>query len=360
MKQNMDNIKLLINNNNKENIINIIHYIENKIINEIIPNNNNIIYEQCNNLIVKFKEEFKNINKNEILDIKYNDLFKNIETLIINNNTEISNIKNTNHIELNNLNNNITNSELRIQNIISEKNNDIKTSLINYISKSEERLQNNNNSLIKHITNNDEQIKNNIIEMKTNTEYQNKTLQKIDIHLDIYNNNSSKKGSMSENKIEDILHEMYKTAEIIKTTNKSNSGDFILIRNNISILFEIKNYKNNVTTEEINKFLKDINNKNMCGIMISINSGICNKNNFQIDINNNNICLYIHDMKYDPCKIKTAVDIIDNLYLRLNYNNLNNDIKISMDMLINLIKDSTKKQLQLIDDMIFDNRYIDL
>jgi hypothetical protein len=392
----IENIKLLINNNDNNNIIKIIKKIEDeniKLIEEIIPKNDIKYYEHYNNLMIIFKEEIKNLNNFDNIELKYNDLLKNIEVSLINNinNSELINkINDINQIkqhEMLNLNNNITNSELRIQNFISNKNNDIKdivSSLINYITKSEEHITNNiknldnskNDSLIKYITSTDEQIKNNIIEIKTNNEIQHKTnleiVQKLNEHLDKYNN-SSKKGNISENYIENLLNNIYKTADIKRTTDKSKSGDFIMNYNNIDILFEIKNYNINIPSHEVIKFERDINHSNMCGIMISISSGICNKYNYQIDINNNsNILLYIHDLHYDADKIKVGVDIINNLHSKIKLNINNNDHCISNEMLNNInneyqkfidkrnkmithIKDSSKISIQLIEEMNISN-----
>ena len=191
---------------------------------------------------------------------------------------------------------------------------------------------------------------------------------KLNQHLDKYSN-SSLKGNISENYIESLLNNIYKSAEIKRMTDKSKSGDFIMTKNNISILFEIKNYSRNVPTEEVNKFIRDINEQNICGIMLSISSGISNKYNFQIDItNNNNVCLYIHDVNFESDKIKLGVDIIDNLYSKLKLKSSSNEISINNETLdvinkeyqlylnkrdtaINFTKDSFKKIIQHIEDM---------
>jgi hypothetical protein len=76
--------------------------------------------------------------------------------------------------------------------------------------------------------------------------------------------------------------------------------------------------------------------------MISISSGICNKLNYEINITEeNNICLYIHDMNYDPDKLK------------LNVKNPN-EYKISMEkrtLAINYIKESSKKSINMIEEL---------
>ena len=319
--ENIDNIKLFILNNDNENVKRITDKIEQehlKLIKEVIPKNNILFFEQYENIMRLFKEELKNLNHSDSIELKYTNLLKNLELSLLYN---------------------INNSELRIQNIILDKNTD---------------------------------INNNINEIKTNTINQQNTnieiVNKLNQHLHKYNN-SSLKGNISENYIESLLNNIYKSAEIKRMTDKSKSGDFIMTKNNISILFEIKNYSRNVPTEEVNKFIRDINEQNICGIMLSISSGISNKYNFQIDItNNNNVCLYIHDVNFESDKIKLGVDIIDNLYSKLKLKSSSNEISINNETLdvinkeyqlylnkrdtaINFTKDSFKKIIQHIEDM---------
>ena len=311
-KEYIDDIKLIINNNDNENIVKIIDKVEkenNKLIEEIIPRSNTLYYNQYDNLMRTFKEELKNSNHTDNLEIKYNNLIKTIES-----------------------------------------------SLITYISKSEDRIQNN----ISEIKNND--IKQNEIQQKINED--------LIKYLDKYKN-STQKGEIAENHIENLLNNMYKSAEIKRTSDSSKSGDFQMFRENlVPILFEIKNYNVNIPTHEVTKFIRDVNEQNMCGVMISISTGISNKFNYQIDItDNNNICLYIHDMNYDVDKLKLGVDIIDNLYSKLKLNiKKTNEHNISIETLelinkeyqlfiqkreiaVNHIKDSSRKSIQYIEEL---------
>ena len=114
--------------------------------------------------------------------------------------------------------------------------------------------------------------------------------------------------------VEELLNNVYKSAEI----KKYSETNFIMSRENFAPIFiEIKKYNKNVPYEDVQQFINNINENNLCGIFFS-DCGISNKKNFQIDIINNNVCLYIHDMNYDSDKIKLAVDIIDNIYSKLN------------------------------------------
>jgi hypothetical protein len=186
-------------------------------------------------------------------------------------------------------------------------------------------------------------------------------------HINKYTN-STLKGQIAENRIDELLCSIYQSSNITRTTKESKSGDLILNRKNMdAIMFEVKDYTVNVPIPEINKFIRDINEQNISGIMLSVSSGISNKHNFQIDITkNNNICIYVHNMNYDIEKIRLAVDIIDNLGSKLKQNKdnititteiidqINNEYQtfiLKREIAINHIKESSKKTIQYIEEM---------
>jgi hypothetical protein len=107
----------------------------------------------------------------------------------------------------------------------------------------------------------------------------------------------------------------------------------------------------------------------MHGIFTSQYSGIAFKQNFQIDINKGNVLVYIQHCEYSSDKIRIAVDIIDNLSVKLqdlNMDNENNtiskevldDINIEYqafihqkEMMLTLLKDYNKKMTAQIEDI---------
>ena len=308
-------IKNLIENNDNKNLLFVIEKIEKenlKIIQDIIPKTNQFYYSQYELIIKNFKDDvLKNISKDNI-DSKYLELIKNIEHSILNS---------------------LTKCDDKICNELR----DIKNTNNNYYT------------------------------------LQNTTNEELQKYLDKYKN-SSFKGQLGENHIEKLLNNMYKTADIDRTSDESKSGDFIMHRKGYaSILFEIKNYTRNVPNDEIEKFLRDCKYKNISGIFISLSSGISNKHNYQIDIiDNNNICVYIQDMNYDNDKLKVAVDILDHLYLKLNNLNISNNITIDSivldninkdfqsfiakrDIIINQVKEHSKQMLHLLDTLELPN-----
>jgi hypothetical protein len=89
-------------------------------------------------------------------------------------------------------------------------------------------------------------------------------------------------------------------------------------KNKPTILIENKNWSKNVVQEEVKKFIRDVETQNCCGLFLSQNFGIANKDNFEINVHNGNILLYVHEVNNDAEKIKIAIDIIDNFKMKLD------------------------------------------
>jgi hypothetical protein len=140
--------------------------------------------------------------------------------------------------------------------------------------------------------------------------------------LNKYKNNSQFKGAVAEIDLQHMLLSIMPSDEIIKVSSDTATCDFKVNRKDPSkpsILFENKYYKNrSAPTEEVKKFERDIQLQKNHGIFISQESPITYKDNFQIDIINGLIHVYIPNANYDVEKLKIAVDIIDNLSLKLN------------------------------------------
>ena len=136
-------------------------------------------------------------------------------------------------------------------------------------------------------------------------------------------------------------------------------------------MFENKNYERNVNLDEIKKFIRDVTENKCSGVMISQNSGIVAKPDFFIEIHDGNVLIYLHQVNYSKDKIKTAVDIIDNLSEKLlsiskfegengiaikkevldRINDQFQLFKIQKEMLINTSKDIQKRLITQIEEM---------
>jgi len=167
----------------------------------------------------------------------------------------------------------------------------------------------------------DEISQQNLIQEKINTE--------LNDFLNKYKHNSSLKGGVSESELYFMLQSIMPSDEIIRVSSETASCDFKVNRKNKdkpTILFENKDYNRNVSTDEVTKFERDLKTQKAHGIFISQKTPITFKDSFQIDIINNLIHVYIPNCQYDAEKLKTAIDIVDNLSAKLNIINSANEV----------------------------------
>ena len=126
--------------------------------------------------------------------------------------------------------------------------------------------------------------------------------------------NSSSKGKISETMLSHVLNNLYPMADVKAVGTTKETGDFMMKRENKpDILFENKNYDKNVGQDEVQKFLRDVETQQCAGVMLAQNYGIANKSNYEIHLYQGNVCVYLHQVQYNPEKIKIAIDIIDHL-----------------------------------------------
>ena len=155
--------------------------------------------------------------------------------------------------------------------------------------------------------------------------------------------NGSSKGNISEHITYNILLTLFPCAQIEHVGNdQKETGDIILIRNNKpKILIENKDHDSkNVPKHEIDKFIRDCEIQNCCGIMFAQHRGISNKENFELQIHNKNVLLYVHEVNFDNHKIKTAVEIVEHFKLKLDELTFNNnDFVIDNETLEEINKD---------------------
>jgi hypothetical protein len=130
---------------------------------------------------------------------------------------------------------------------------------------------------------------------------------------------SNKKGNMSEMILYNILRTVYPENQLKIVNTTKETGDILLTRENKNtILIENKEYTQDVKQTEVDKFIRDLNSQNCCGIFVSQTSSIVFKKDFEIAIYGNNIGIYIGKANNDINLIKIAIDIIDNIKPLLN------------------------------------------
>ena len=153
--------------------------------------------------------------------------------------------------------------------------------------------------------------------------------------------NSSSKGKMSENIVLNILRGLFPSAEVEYVGSQKESGDIMIHRKDKQkILVENKCYESKtVGSDQVKKFIHDVDTQNCSGLFLSQEGGIVNKHNFEINIHNRNVLLYIHNVNYDPEIIKIAIDIIDSFKSKLDEITLTDDYSISNDTLEEINKE---------------------
>jgi len=140
------------------------------------------------------------------------------------------------------------------------------------------------------------------------------------------------KGITGENYLFDHFKKIISMSDgiIEKVNGKSNSGDLYMEYKNMKCCIESKNHIGDVSTKEINRFLKtDLQNPNYnCGLFISHKSGFPNCSNikhFQIKIEKNKPCIFLSHIHTQITDIEIAIKVL-NFLLTINYNNNKHDI----------------------------------
>lgn len=123
--------------------------------------------------------------------------------------------------------------------------------------------------------------------------------------------NSTNIGQDGENFTLHELTKMFPKAEIEDTHKETGRGDFIFKERECFMLVETKNYKSNVTKPEIEKFYRDIdtNHDINCGIIISLKSGICARDDFQLEVRGGKPILFLHNISGNISNLGLAVKL---------------------------------------------------
>jgi len=99
--------------------------------------------------------------------------------------------------------------------------------------------------------------------------------------------NSSKKGKISENILNNVLAEVYPLAEIQDVGKTKETGDIMFLRKSKpTILIENKEWTRPIVNQEIVKFERDVEIQKTHGLFLSQNTGICSKDNYEVNLIN--------------------------------------------------------------------------
>jgi len=267
-----------------------------------------------------------------ILKEQFNLFFQKTESLIPKQNSEIYNNFQQTIKSINNDTQKFFESKLD-ESSLYDFLNEVDAKLISAIT-------NNQNFIVQNYSLQEQRLDNKLSDIQTKTNVQSSQYETLNSSVtEVLKKleNSSVKGQISENILFNILHSLYPSSQIDHVGQTKETGDIILSRKNKpKILIENKNWNKNVVQDEVKKFIHDVETQNCCGLFLSQNYGIANKENFEINIHNGNVLIYIHQVNNDPEKIKIAINIIDSLKSRL----LDFNTNIEMDSIPKDILDS--------------------
>lgn len=176
-------------------------------------------------------------------------------------------------------------------------------------------------------------------------------------------------------KVGKILNKTFDTADITVSEgdqNTYNSTSYTMIRESKpTIIFVSCDNERNVNKQEIQDFTKYIELQKCHGIFLSQCAGFTAKPNYHIDMCNGKLIIYVHNVDYSSEKIQIAVDIIDNLSIKLDYltkdttngtisieilNEINREYQLFVEHkenIVNTMKDSNKRLIHQLDDLKF-------
>ena len=122
-----------------------------------------------------------------------------------------------------------------------------------------------------------------------------------------FKENSAKKGQEGESWLYNELIRQFPKSTIVDCHKKDHRGDFTL-EDDVKGMIESKNYKKNVPKKEIVKFKKDIesNEDFKYGILLSLKSGVTNREDFCLEFCSGKPMVFLHFIKENPSKIKLA------------------------------------------------------
>ena len=126
--------------------------------------------------------------------------------------------------------------------------------------------------------------------------------------------NSSMLGKFAENIYEKLLKKSFPQFTIINTaTSGDKCGDIVVDTNSSmgEISIESKNYETAIPKDQIDKFKRDLKNSGIpYGIMISTDSQITGKKDFEIEFYEDKVIIYIQNAGYEPVHLNLAIQYL--------------------------------------------------
>ena len=165
--------------------------------------------------------------------------------------------------------------------------------------------------------------------------------------------NSSLKGQQGEEQTLKQLNLLFPSSEIQDTHSESGRGDFIVKKDDITMMIEVKNYSRNVQKSEIDKFYRDLdsesNNDTNCAVLVSLGTGICAKEDFEFEVRNNKPILFLHKLSSNFTNLELAFKffklILDQKHMDLS----SKEVCVKFKNSATVIKRSFKKLKKIAD-----------
>ena len=126
--------------------------------------------------------------------------------------------------------------------------------------------------------------------------------------------NSTKKGKVGEEALLAGLNRLFPEADVEDTHATPGRGDFVVRDGGLVVMIETKNYKRNVQKAEIEKFYRDLsdpaNSDFQGGILVSMGSGVCNREDFCFEMRGDRPVLFLHRVEENFDAIRLAMSFI--------------------------------------------------
>ena len=163
--------------------------------------------------------------------------------------------------------------------------------------------------------------------------------------------NSSVKGQDGEDFVFANLNRMFPSAEIEDTHKTPARGDFIVRDKGMCMMVENKYYGRNVSKAEIDKFYRDIdtNDDIQCAIMVSMTSGVANKEDFEFEMRGGKPLLFLHNAEAAIDNIKVGANFFQMILAQTQVDFSDKEVLVKLKHFSGLIRKDIKKQKTLLD-----------
>lgn len=167
------------------------------------------------------------------------------------------------------------------------------------------------------------------------------------------NQNSTIKGKESEEEVFTALNQLFPTAIIEDTHTIPGRGDFILRFDDMIMMVETKNYTRNVQKSEVDKFYRDMespsNSDIQCGILMSMNCGICAHDDFSMEVRSGKPLIFLHNIKDNFVHIRLASNMFNLILGQKSLDLSSAELRTRLTQIAKSIKTNYQKQKNHLD-----------